>query len=42
MAKHRDLGVAFDVSNELIRASRDDKVDILVQFEEFWNDISGC
>ena len=41
VAEDWDAGVSFDVADELVGATRDDKIDVLVQVEERGDNITG-
>lgn len=36
-----DTGIVLDIADELIGTARDDKVDVLVEFEEACYDVTG-
>lgn len=42
MSEYWDAGAGSDIAHQLIRAARNDKINLLIALEERGNDISGC
>lgn len=42
MSEYWDAGAGFDIAHQLIRAARNDKINVLIALEERGNDVSGC